>query len=249
MPFVFSGDRARGGPPGAPGSPGSPGADGLSAYQIAVAGGFVGTEADWLASLIGPASTIPGPPGPESTVPGPPGPPGADSTVPGPPGSPGAPGADSMVPGPPGAPGAAATVAVGTTTTGLPGSSASVTNVGTSSAAVLNFVIPKGDKGDQGNPGVSAMTRAARVNTSTAGVATWVYSTPFPAGVIPVISATAQQAAGVIAEVQITAVSNTECSILVTRTAAITVALLGLTILQIAGAASTTVHITATAPQ
>ena len=32
---------------------------GLSAYEVAVAGGFVGTEADWLASL---GSTVPGPP-------------------------------------------------------------------------------------------------------------------------------------------------------------------------------------------
>ena len=50
-------------------------------------------------------------------------------------------------------PGAAATIAVGTTTTGAAGSSASVTNSGTSSAAVFNFTIPKGDQGIQGNPG------------------------------------------------------------------------------------------------
>lgn len=39
----------------------------------------------------------------------------------------------------------AATITVGTTTTLAPGSSATVTNVGTSSAAVLNFWIPKGE--------------------------------------------------------------------------------------------------------
>ena len=54
---------------------------------------------------------------------------------------------------PPGADGAAATIAVGTTTTGLAGTDASVTNSGTSSAAVFDFVIPKGDQGIQGNPG------------------------------------------------------------------------------------------------
>ena len=43
-----------------------------------------------------------------------------------------------------GADGAAATITVGTTTTLSPGSSATVTNVGTSSAAVLNFWIPQG---------------------------------------------------------------------------------------------------------
>ncbi len=46
--------------------------------------------------------------------------------------------------------GDAATVTVGTTTTGAAGTNASVTNSGTSSAAVFDFTIPKGDKGDPG---------------------------------------------------------------------------------------------------
>lgn len=49
--------------------------------------------------------------------------------------------------------GAAATIAVGTTTTGDPGTEASVTNSGDSNAAVFDFVIPKGEKGDTGAPG------------------------------------------------------------------------------------------------
>lgn len=183
---------------------------------------------------------------------------------PGPTGATGPVGPASTVPGPVGATGdtgpagSAASITVGTTTTGAAGTNASVVNAGTTSAAVLNFTIPRGATGatgaastvpgPQGPPGPPAVSRAAIVTTNTAGVATWVYATPFPAGVTPIISATAQQAAGVIAEVQITAVSNTQCSILVTRTAAITVALLGLTILQIAGAASTQVHLSATAP-
>jgi hypothetical protein len=44
---------------GADGAPGADGDDGLSAYEIAVAEGFVGDETAWLASLVGPA----GPPG------------------------------------------------------------------------------------------------------------------------------------------------------------------------------------------
>jgi hypothetical protein len=56
-----------------------------------------------------------------------------------------------------GAKGDAATVSVGTITTGAAGTSASVTNSGTSSAAVLNFTIPKGAdstvKGDTGARG------------------------------------------------------------------------------------------------
>lgn len=41
--------------------------------------------------------------------------------------------------------GRAASIRIGTVTTGAPGSQASVTNVGTSSSAVLNFTIPTGD--------------------------------------------------------------------------------------------------------
>jgi len=37
------------------GGSGTPGADGKSAYQVAVDNGFTGTEAQWLASLVGPA--------------------------------------------------------------------------------------------------------------------------------------------------------------------------------------------------
>lgn len=50
--------------------------------------------------------------------------------------------------------GDAATITVGTTTTGLPGTNASVINSGTSSAAILDFTIPKGDKGEQGIQGI-----------------------------------------------------------------------------------------------
>ena len=49
--------------------------------------------------------------------------------------------------------GTAATIEIGTVTTGEAGSSASVTNSGTNSAAVFDFVIPKGDKGDKGEKG------------------------------------------------------------------------------------------------
>lgn len=49
--------------------------------------------------------------------------------------------------------GAAATVDVGTTTTGNAGTDASVTNSGTTSAAILDFIIPRGDKGETGDTG------------------------------------------------------------------------------------------------
>lgn len=47
------------GPPGDPGGP--PGPEGPSAYDVAVANGFVGTESEWLTSLVGPQ----GPQGPQ----------------------------------------------------------------------------------------------------------------------------------------------------------------------------------------
>ena len=49
--------------------------------------------------------------------------------------------------------GTAATIEIGTVTTGEAGSSASVTNVGTKSEAVFDFVIPRGDKGEKGDTG------------------------------------------------------------------------------------------------
>jgi len=55
--------------------------------------------------------------------------------------------------GPTGPAGTAATIAVGTTTTGNPGTNAAVTNSGTSSAAVFNFTIPRGDVGATGAQG------------------------------------------------------------------------------------------------
>lgn len=62
--------------------------------------------------------------------------------------------------GAPGPAGQAATVTVGSTATGDPGSDASVVNVGTSSAAVFNFTIPRGDVGAQGPQGVPGVVSA-----------------------------------------------------------------------------------------
>lgn len=103
---------------GAQGDPGPAGADGASAYDVAVANGFIGNEAAWLASLVGAT-----------------GPAGATGAT--------------------GAPGTAATIAVGTVTTGTAGSAASITNVGTSSAAIFNFTIPRGDTGAGGGGAVT----------------------------------------------------------------------------------------------
>ena len=63
--------------------------------------------------------------------------------------------------------GDAATITVGSTTTGEPGTNAKVTNVGTSEAAVLNFEIPRGEKGEQGNPGPEGTAATVQVGTTT----------------------------------------------------------------------------------
>ena len=57
--------------------------------------------------------------------------------------------------GPIGPKGDSATIAIGTVTTGAAGSQAAVTNTGTSTDAIFNFTIPKGDKGDKGDTGAT----------------------------------------------------------------------------------------------
>lgn len=77
-----------------------------------------------------------------------------------------------------GAAGSAATITVGTVSTGAAGSSATVTNAGTSSAAVFNFSIPRGDAGatgatgPTGPQGPSGATGAAGPNTVTTSTTT-----------------------------------------------------------------------------
>ena len=65
--------------------------------------------------------------------------------------------------------GDAASISVGNVSTGAAGSSASVTNRGTSSAAVLDFTIPKGEKGDAGTPGVSSYASESEAGLVRAG--------------------------------------------------------------------------------
>ena len=67
----------------------------------------------------------------------------------------GADGADGAE-GPQGPAGTAATIAVGTVTASDPGSTPTVTNSGTTSAAVFDFVLPRGAQGPQGDPGEDA---------------------------------------------------------------------------------------------
>lgn len=75
--------------------------------------------------------------------------------------------------------GTAATITIGAVTTGTAGTNVSVTNSGTSSAAILNFTIPRGDTGTQGpaGPGLAAggtLNQAAVKASSDDYDTTWV---------------------------------------------------------------------------
>jgi hypothetical protein len=81
--------------------------------------------------------------------------------------------------------GAAATIAVGTVTTGAPGSSVAIVNGGSSSAAVFNFTIPRGDTGATGAAGAAGQgvptggsTNAILAKTSGVDYATSWTNTP-----------------------------------------------------------------------
>lgn len=91
---------------------------------------------------------------------------------------------DTGATGATGSPGEAATVSVGTTSTGLPGTNASVVNTGTSSAAVLDFTIPKGAKGEPGDPGTAATIAVGATSTLPAGSSATVTNTGTPSAAV-----------------------------------------------------------------
>lgn len=133
--------------PGVKGDTGERGHDGKSAYEIAVANGYVGSEEAWLYSLKG-RDGLPGRDGRNGLS--------AYELADGElvfgtvgkwleslKGATGAKGDN----GDTGAAGKSATVTIGTVTTG---ETASVTNTGTGTDAVLNFVLPAGGGGNNG---------------------------------------------------------------------------------------------------
>lgn len=191
------------GPKGDPGTPGAPGRDGVdgkdgapgatgsagakgdkgdtvigqagaSAYQIAQANGYTGTETQWLAFLKGATG---------------------------------------------------ATGAAGTNGTN-----------GTNGA--------KGDKGDPGTP--APTTLRLRAQTNTAGVYAWTFPTPFPAGTVPVVGVTVEDATTASWNHAVSNVSNTGFTVTLGKTSAVT--LLGISVLGVASNPQAYVHLTAAAP-
>jgi hypothetical protein len=128
------------GPPGDPGEPGEPGAQG-DPGPAGPAGPQGATGAPGPQGETGPQ----GPAGPQG-IQGDPGEPGIQGET-GPTGATGPAGPEGPT-GPQGPAGTAATITIGAVTTGAAGSNVSVTNSGTSTAAIFNFTIPKGDPGD-----------------------------------------------------------------------------------------------------
>lgn len=63
--------------------------------------------------------------------------------------------------------GTAATIAIGTVTTGEPGSSAAIVNSGTTTAAVFDITIPRGDKGADGAGAGDVIAAADNTFTAT----------------------------------------------------------------------------------
>ena len=148
--------------------------NGSSAYEIALGNGFVGTEQEWLDSLVG-AEGPQGPIGPEgpqgaaSTVAGPvgntgpAGPQGADSTVPGPTGPQGTTGPQGVkgdtgntgLTGPQGVPGTAGAQGI----QGIQGPQGDTGPQGATGAdsTVAGPTGPQGPQGDQGPPGVQGI--------------------------------------------------------------------------------------------
>jgi hypothetical protein len=128
------------GPPGNPGEPGEPGEAGPTGATGPA--GPTGPQ-----GATGPQGDT-GPQGPQGIqgLQGDPGDQGPAGET-GPAGATGPAGPEGPT-GPQGSAGTAATITIGAVTTGSAGSSVSVTNSGTSTAAILNFTIPKGDPGD-----------------------------------------------------------------------------------------------------
>jgi hypothetical protein len=82
-----------------------------------------------------------------------------------------------------GVPGVNATISVGTVNTTDAGTNATVTNSGTSSAAILNFNIPRGATGQQGNIGPQGVpgSRGSKIFT---GINAPTSSNPSPTGLL-----------------------------------------------------------------
>lgn len=264
-----------------------PGARGMSAYEIAVAHGFDGSEADWLASLNGadgqdgadaPAVTTqeimaevqafmaenPAPAGRDGTdgingTNGRDAPPPTDAQI-------ATQVANYLAANPPAAGKDGAKGADGKDGTngsnGTNGKDAPPVTDEQIYARVQQYLATypvrngvdgtngtNGTNGKDGAKGLDAtQIQSIRAQTTTAGVYTWVFAKPYPAGVTPVVGLTVEDnsAGDPSWNHKITAISNTGVTVKLAKTTAVT--LLGISVLGLATAPQAFVHLTATAP-
>lgn len=104
----------------------------------------------------------------------------------------------------------------------------------------------------QANHTHASKARKARMQTAADGSVTWAFSPPFTAGVVPIVLAVAEAAAGVTDVINVQVVdtpSAASCKLLVNRTQRSAVALLGLTVLSLPASPGVTwVHAIALEP-
>lgn len=148
-------------------------------------------------------------------------------------------------PGPAGSTGATGSSGA-TGATGSPGATGATGSTGaTGGVGPTGATGSTGAAGPAGSPGT--VKQGVRAQTLATGLYTWTYPAPYAGGVVPIIEATPEGSASVIVNAQIEgAPTNTQCTIRVTRTAAVTV--LGISVLGLSASAATFVHITAQAP-
>ncbi len=82
----------------------------------------------------------------------------------------------------------------------------------------------------------ASKARKIRAQSAADGTLTWTYSTPFAAGVVPIVSTVAEVAPGVTDVVNVQVVgtpTNTGCQLLVNRTQRSAVSVIGLTVLSV----------------
>jgi hypothetical protein len=98
----------------------------------------------------------------------------------------------------------------------------------------------------------ASKARKARVQSAADGTITWVYSTPFDAGVVPRVVAVAEVPSGTTDVVNVQVIgtpTNTQCQLLVNRTNRSVVSLIGLTVLSVPSTPGATwVHAVALEP-
>lgn len=104
----------------------------------------------------------------------------------------------------------------------------------------------QGIQGIQGTAGASITTLRLRAQTNASGVYVWTFAVPFPAGTVPIVSVTVEDASTASWNHSVSSVSNTGFTVTLAKTNSVT--LLGISVLGVATNPQAFVHLTAIAP-